>query len=104
MPAVARVILRPDGHAEVHSALHEMGQGGITTMTQVAAERLGLPLENVHLKWGDTVLPYGSMNAGSMGALTNGAAIAEAADSGAQDSVQDGREGCAFSALQTAPP
>ena len=80
MPAVARVILRPDGHAEVHSALHEMGQGGITTMTQVAAERLGLPLENVHLKWGDTVLPYGSMNAGSMGALTNGAAIAEAAD------------------------
>ncbi len=80
LPAVARVILRPDGHAEVHSALHEMGQGGITTMTQVAAERLGLPLENVHLKWGDTVLPYGSMNAGSMGALTNGAAIAEAAD------------------------
>ena len=32
MPAVARVILHPDGHAEVHSALHEMGQGGITTM------------------------------------------------------------------------
>ena len=80
MPAVARVILRPDGHAEVQTALHEMGQGGITTMTQVAAERLGLPLGNVHLKWGDTELPYGSMNAGSMGALTNGAAIAEAAD------------------------
>ena len=80
MPAVARVILKPDGTAEVQSALHEMGQGGITTMTQVAAERLGLPLDRVHLRWGDTALPYGSMNAGSMGALTNGAAIAEATD------------------------
>ncbi len=80
MPAVARVVLRPDGHAEVSSALHEMGQGGITSMTQVAAERLGLPIAQVHLRWGDTALPYGSMNAGSMGALTNAASIVEACD------------------------
>lgn len=80
LPAVARIILRPDGHATVQSSVHEIGQGMLTVMTQIAAERLGLPLDNVHLEWGDTALPYGSMAVGSMGALSNGASIAEAAD------------------------
>ncbi len=80
LPAVARIILRSDGHATVQSSVHEIGQGMLTVMTQIAAERLGLPLDNVHLEWGDTALPYGSMAVGSMGALSNGASIAEAAD------------------------
>ena len=80
MPAVARVLLHPDGQAEIHVATHEMGQGSITSMTQVAAERLGLPVDSVRLHWGDTALPFGSPAFGSMGALSNGAAIAEAAD------------------------
>ncbi len=79
LPAVAKVILSPTGKAVVKSAVHEIGQGMLTTMTQVAAEHLGLPLADVTLEWGDTRLPYGSMAVGSMGALTNGAAIAEAA-------------------------
>ena len=51
----------------------------ITTMTQLAAEGLGLPLAHVRLEFGDTALPYGSMTVGSMTTLTNGAAVYEAA-------------------------
>lgn len=79
LPAVAKIILSPDGTAIVKSAVHEMGQGMLTTMTQIAAEQLGLPLSKVTLEWGDTALPYGSMAVGSMGALSNGASVAEAA-------------------------
>lgn len=79
LPAVASITLYPTGKATVKSAVHEIGQGMLTTMTQIAADHLGLPLASVQLEWGDTRLPYGSMAVGSMGALTNGAAIAEAA-------------------------
>ena len=85
MPAVARVLLVPDGHAEVHIATHEIGQGSITSMTQIAAERLGLSIGKVQLLWGDTALPFGSPAFGSMGALANGAAIVEAADLALQE-------------------
>ena len=80
LPAVASITLSVDGKAVVKSAVHEIGQGMLTTMTQVAADHLGLPLGDVRLEWGDTKLPYGSMAVGSMGALTNGSAIAEAAN------------------------
>ncbi len=79
LPAVASITLYPTGTAVVKSAVHEIGQGMLTAMTQVAAEHLGLPIAAVQLEWGDTRLPYGSMAVGSMGALSNGTAIAEAA-------------------------
>jgi xanthine dehydrogenase YagR molybdenum-binding subunit len=79
MPALARIIMGADGQARVQTAAHEIGQGMITSLTQVAAESLGLPLDHVRLEFGDTALPYGSMTVGSMTTLTNGAAIFEAA-------------------------
>ena len=79
LPATARVTLHPDGRAVVQTASHEIGQGLITALTQIAAEALGLELTAVHLEWGDTRLPYGSFTGGSMSTLTTGAAIMEAA-------------------------
>ena len=79
MPAVARVTLGANGRAVVQSATQEIGQGMITSMTQIAAETLGLELAAVRLEWGDTRLPYGGMTVGSMSTLTSGAAIMEAA-------------------------
>ena len=79
MPAVARVILGRDGRARVQTATHEIGQGAITAMTQIAAEALGMAVADVTLEYGDTVLPYGGMTVGSMSTLTNGAAVHEAA-------------------------
>lgn len=80
LPTVTRIILGPDGQAVVQSATQEMGQGMITALAQIAADALGLPLAAVRLDWGDTRLPYGGMNVGSMGTLSSGASILEAAE------------------------
>ena len=80
MPAAARITLGSDGRAVVQTASHEIGQGMITALTQIAAETLGLELAAVRLEWGDTRLPYGGMTAASMATLTNGAAIREAGE------------------------
>lgn len=79
MPALARCILGADGRAVLQTAQHEIGQGMITSLTQIGAEALGLPLDRVTLQFGDTALPYGGMTVGSMTTLTNGAAIHDAA-------------------------
>ena len=42
-----RVVLTSNGHAEVSSAASDIGTGTYTVMTQIAADALGLPLENV---------------------------------------------------------
>ena len=79
MPAAARVRLHADGRAIVQSAMHEIGQGSGTAMTQVAADALGLPLAHITVELGDTRLPYGGMTVGSMSTLTNATPIHEAA-------------------------
>ncbi len=79
-PAVAKVSLNAQGSARVESAVHEIGQGAITAMTQVAAEALGLPLDRVHFDFGDSDLPFSFITAGSATMLSVGAAIKEAAD------------------------
>jgi xanthine dehydrogenase YagR molybdenum-binding subunit len=58
-PASATARLLPDGTAEVTSAASDMGPGTWTSMTQVAAEALGLPIERVTFRLGDTRLPRG---------------------------------------------
>ncbi len=79
-PASARVTLTQDGSAVVQTAAHEIGQGAITALTQIAAESLGLPLERVRLHFGDTDLPFAPMTAGSSTTLSVGTAIKTAAD------------------------
>lgn len=79
MPALARCILDGNGRATLQTAQHEIGQGMITALTQIGAEALGLPLDQVTLEYGDTELPYGGLTVGSMTTLSNGAAIHEAA-------------------------
>jgi xanthine dehydrogenase YagR molybdenum-binding subunit len=78
MAASARVRIGADGSAVAATSTHEIGQGGATVLTQLAAEALGLPLERVRLEWGDTRLPYSSLTAGSSTTLSVGAAISAA--------------------------
>ena len=56
-PASAMARLMPDGTAEVTSASSDMVPGTWTSMTQVAAETLGLPIEPLKFSLGDTPLP-----------------------------------------------
>ncbi len=53
----ARITLTKDGHAKVDIAAHEMGMGTATAQTQVAAQRLGLSMDQVSFNYGDSVLP-----------------------------------------------
>lgn len=79
LPAVAKVRLNPDGRAVAETAAFEMGQGITTALTQVAADALGLPLDHTSVAIGDTELPFTMITAGSMGMLSNAAAVTEAA-------------------------
>ncbi|MGE0678124.1 xanthine dehydrogenase family protein molybdopterin-binding subunit [Pseudolabrys sp.] len=56
-PATARVQLFSDGRARVQLAAHEIGTGVMTVVAQMAAERLGVPLEQVTVELGDSALP-----------------------------------------------
>ena len=46
-----------NGHAEVACATSDIGTGTYTIMAQVAADMLGLPLDNISIKLGNSVAP-----------------------------------------------
>jgi xanthine dehydrogenase YagR molybdenum-binding subunit len=79
MPGMSvRIMIDSKGHATVASAAHEMGMGTATVQRQHAADRLGLPLERVAVRIGDTSLPFGSFAGGSSQTASLGAAISAA--------------------------
>ena len=81
MPGVAaRIRLDGEGHATVSTAGHEMGMGTATVQAQHAADRLGLPLEQVTFEYGDSSLPAGAMAGGSSQTAGTLAAVAAAAE------------------------
>ena len=76
MPGMsAKITIDSDGYATVASAAHEMGMGTATVQRQHAADRLGLPLEHVSVRIGDTSLPFASFAGGSSQTASLGAAI-----------------------------
>src|SRR5258708_12669901 len=64
-----------EGRATVAIAAHEMGMGTATAQAQVAAERLGLPLEQVQVLYGDTLFPGAVLAGGSQQTAAIGASI-----------------------------
>src|SRR6185503_12412183 len=79
MPITARIVLTANGHAEVASATSDIGTGTYTVMGQVAAEMLGLPIENIDVKLGDSTLPPSPVEGGSWIASSISNAIAATA-------------------------
>jgi len=71
----ARITLRRDGSAHVAFAAHEMGMGTSTTHAMVAAERLGLALEQVTVAYGDSTLPGMILAGGSQQTASVGHAV-----------------------------
>jgi xanthine dehydrogenase YagR molybdenum-binding subunit len=62
----------------VCTAMTDIGTGSYTIFTQVAAELLGLPLERVDVRMGDTDFPVASGSGGSWGAGSAGSGIYDA--------------------------
>jgi xanthine dehydrogenase YagR molybdenum-binding subunit len=65
LPIAVRITLTANGHAEVACATSDIGTGTYTIMAQVAADMLGLPLENISIKIGDSRLPQSPVEGGS---------------------------------------
>ncbi|WP_438277095.1 xanthine dehydrogenase family protein molybdopterin-binding subunit [Nitrobacter sp.] len=65
MPITVRIALTSNGHAEVSCATADIGTGTYTIMAQVAADMLGLPLEAISIKLGDSALPQAPVEGGS---------------------------------------
>ena len=78
--AAARVKLDRNGKVRVQIGAHEIGNGAYTVIGQMAADRLGVPLESVHVELGDSDLPPGPIAGGSITTASSCNAVAAACD------------------------
>jgi xanthine dehydrogenase YagR molybdenum-binding subunit len=80
VPITVRIALTANGHAEVACATSDIGTGTYTIMAQVAADMLGLPLDNISIKLGDSSLPQSPVEGGSWIATSVANAIVATAE------------------------
>ncbi|MFL5928204.1 MAG: xanthine dehydrogenase family protein molybdopterin-binding subunit [Gaiellaceae bacterium] len=79
-PSYAWIRVGSDGRATVVTAMQDIGTGTRTAMAQIAAEELGLPLEQVSVTLGDSARgPFASISAGSSTTPSMGPAVRAAA-------------------------
>jgi xanthine dehydrogenase YagR molybdenum-binding subunit len=71
----ARAVLRCDGTGLVEIGAHDMGQGAWTALAQIAADSLGLELEQLEFRAGSSDLPDAGIAGGSSHTATAGMAI-----------------------------
>ena len=73
----AKARLEPDGHLVVFTGQAPHGQGHETTLAQVAADELGVPMDQVRIVHGDTMLtPFNTVGTGGSRSSTMGAGAA----------------------------
>ena len=68
VPSGARVILQPGGTVLVETQMTDIGTGSYTILAQTAAEMLGVPVEAVEVRLGDSLFPQAAGSGGSFGA------------------------------------
>ena len=73
--AEARAVVRSDGSGVMEIGAHDMGQGAWTALAQIAADGLGLDLDQVEFRSGTSDLPDGGIAGGSSHTATAGMAI-----------------------------
>ncbi|MDO9405362.1 MAG: xanthine dehydrogenase family protein molybdopterin-binding subunit [Polaromonas sp.] len=71
----AQAVLHADGRLEVSSAASDIGTGTYTVMSMIAAAAMGLPLEQVTFRLGDSTLPVAPIEGGSATVATIGSAV-----------------------------
>ena len=77
----ATVRVHPTGAATVLTGVSPHGQGQETSFAQIAAERLGIDIDQVEVQHGDTAAqPYGIGTFGSRGIAVGGTALCKALD------------------------
>ena len=78
-PGTATVKVLPDGSALVETASHDLGTGTYTSLAQIAASELGIPVERVRCHIGDSALPKAGVSGGSTTSASIGPAVQMAA-------------------------
>jgi xanthine dehydrogenase YagR molybdenum-binding subunit len=79
-PSGATIRLEPGGTLTVETQMTDIGTGSYTILGQVAAEMLGLTLEQVQVRLGDSEYPASSGSGGSWGANSASAGVYAACD------------------------
>jgi len=79
LPASAHVAVDAAGRYRVRIAAEDVGQGAWTVLTQIAADALEVPVEQVQLDIGDSALPQAFPAWGSTGTASWGWAIVDGA-------------------------
>jgi carbon-monoxide dehydrogenase large subunit len=75
----ATVEVHPDGTATILTGTSPHGQGHATAWAMLASEELGIPVDKITLKWGDTdLIPEGGGTGGSRSLQHGGAAVQQA--------------------------
>jgi carbon-monoxide dehydrogenase large subunit len=76
----ATVEVHPDGSATILTGTSPHGQGHATAWAMIASDQLGIPVDKITLKWGDTdLIPEGGGTGGSRSLQQGGAAVQQAA-------------------------
>jgi xanthine dehydrogenase YagR molybdenum-binding subunit len=73
--AEARAVVRKDGTGVMETGAHDMGQGAWTALAQIAADSLGLDLDQVEFRSGTSDLPDAGIAGGSSHTATAGTAL-----------------------------
>ena len=79
-PIAVRIALTANNHAEVCCATSDIGTGTYTIMAQVAAEMLGVPVDNVTVRLGDSTLPQAPIEGASWTAASVSNGISTTSD------------------------
>ena len=80
LSASALIRIQPDGRVLVASGTQEIGTGNYTMLTQVTSDVLGIPVEWIDARLGDTSLPPAPISAGSMSTASVLPAVKAAAE------------------------
>lgn len=78
LPAKCSFSVDADGVVTVRQGMTDIGTGTYTVLAQIAAETLGVPLEQVRVEIGDSELPPAPGSGGQFGAATAGSAALDA--------------------------
>jgi carbon-monoxide dehydrogenase large subunit len=75
----ATVEVHPDGSASILTGTSPHGQGHATVWAMLASDELGIPIDKITVKWGDTdLIPEGGGTGGSRSLQQGGAAVQQA--------------------------
>ena len=75
MKSAARVRLERDGMVTVETDMTDIGTGSYTIIAQTAAEMLGVPLERVNVRLGDSAFPVSAGSGGQWGGNSSTAGV-----------------------------